>query len=166
MSSLALATGAFTGTPSVAAAIPVTAALGGTRFPGYSLTLDGYQLATFSELLSLELGAELLEFVESDIIVRPVPRLKPPIVVLRRPQPTTTDNIWAWHQLLRQGDLATARRDVTLNLLNEDAQPVVRYVLSNALVIAIGVTPVPNRGPLTLYQTVTISCEELVQINP
>ncbi|MGH7564620.1 MAG: phage tail protein [Gemmatimonadota bacterium] len=78
----------------------------------FSITIDGVAIASFSEA---SLNA----------------RAKPPTVVLKRGKSSSME-MWTWHEAVRMGDMAAARKSATLVMYNYDGKPIARYKLTNA----------------------------------
>ena len=103
---------------------------------GFELSLDGVQLAIFSELAGISSGidAEDVEWVSSrdgTITVKLPGKRTPPTVTLARGL-TRSLELSAWHELVILGDVAAARKNVTLTMYDTAGEPVARYHLENA----------------------------------
>jgi hypothetical protein len=79
----------------------------------FSITVDGYEIASFSEIVDLNA------------------RANPPTVVLKRGKNSSMD-MWSWHEAARSGHMAAGRKSATLVMYDYDGKPVARYHLVNA----------------------------------
>jgi phage tail-like protein len=136
-----------------------------------SLTVDGAEIATFSELVSLEQRNDPVEVLaetgplrepqRTPVIGRPVP----PTVTLRRGVDSNTE-LWTWHETVRQGDLAAARRSASLTMFAATGKPVVKFRLENAWPSKLEVGALKAGAASTLIETVTLTCESLQRVAP
>lgn len=114
---------------------PVFAQQGPISASRFSLTIDGYEIATFSELGGINSEIEPSEYWEAkndEVQVRKLPgKTKPPTITLKRGA-TGSLELWTWHEAVRTGKLSAARRSCSLTMYNADGQPVAKYWLSNA----------------------------------
>ena len=83
----------------------------------FSLTIDGVQIASFSELASISEGDP--------------PARKPPTIALKRGKNNSME-IFAWHQSVVEGQLAAARKSCTLVMYAADGTATARYHLESA----------------------------------
>src|SRR5580765_162587 len=109
-----------------------TDALTAARF---SITIDGSEIATFSELTGITTSVDVVDFIESsdkEVVMRKLPgKRNPPTVVLKRGKNNSME-LWAWHESVLQGNMAAARRSCSLVMYNVDGKPVARYHLEDA----------------------------------
>ena len=67
----------------------------------FSITIDGYEIASFSELQGITTSVEVVDFVESsdkEIIIKKLPgRKNPPTLVLKRGKNSGME-LWGWHE--------------------------------------------------------------------
>ena len=75
----------------------------------FSLTIDGYEIAAFSQLAEVAPGT----------------------LVLRRGSTTTSKALWAWHEAVLMGQIAAAK-DAVVVMYDTAGKPVARYHLENA----------------------------------
>jgi phage tail-like protein len=125
----------------------------------FSITIDGYEIASFSELVALNA------------------RATPPTVVLKRGKNSSME-MWAWHEAARMGDMAAARKSATLVMYGYDGKPVATYHLENAWPskIEIGaLKPAKNAGGGKIaaetrepsqMETITLVCESIQRVSP
>src|SRR5687768_5976700 len=85
-------------------------ALSAARF---SLTVDGYEIAQFSELTGITTEIDVVDFMESsdkENILKKLPgKRKPPTIILKRGKNASME-LWAWHESVIQGNVAAARK--------------------------------------------------------
>jgi phage tail-like protein len=74
--------------------------------------------------------------------------------------------MWKWHEAVRQGDVATARKSVTLTMYSADGKPVVRFWLEHAWPSKLEVGALKAGAPSALIETVTLTCETLQRVAP
>ena len=159
----ALASSLLTGT---ATAQTTTTPISVSRF---SLAIDGYEIASFSELSGIVAEVEASEYwdtTQTGTLVQKLPgKMKPPTVVLKRGL-TGGMELWAWHEAVRVGTLASARKNCTLTMFNSVAQPVVKYFLSNAWPSKIELGALKAGTSEVLYETVTLTVERIQRQSP
>lgn len=97
------------GSPSVLMDVKASAAVA-ARF---SITIDGYEIASFFELAGINSSVE------------------PVTIVLKRGK-TRSPEMWAWHEAVQAGNMAAARKSASLVMYNYEGKPVARYHLENA----------------------------------
>jgi phage tail-like protein len=129
-----------------------------TRF---SLTVDGFEIASFTELVAITSEVDVLESAGPESAVTATVTAT---VTLRRGL-TGAMELWAWHQTLRAGKLAAARRSATLTMYAGD-QAFARYWLTNAAPIRLEVAPLEDGASAGLYETVVLACEEVQRVSP
>jgi phage tail-like protein len=141
---------------------PITAA----RF---ELSIDGHSIAIFSELEGIVSGYDRDE-LEVRTRRRGDPELKIP--AKRMPQTVTlkrgmTRNIQlaAWHELVILGDVAAARKNVSLTMYNTTGNPVARYHLTNAWPSKLEIDALKAGASEVLYETVTLSAEFIQRVS-
>ena len=93
----------------------------------FSITIDGSEIATFSELTGITTSVDVVDFIESsdkEVVMRKLPgKRNPPTVVLKRGKNNSME-LWAWHDAVLQGNMAAARRSCSLVMYNVDGKPV------------------------------------------
>ena len=133
-----------------------------------SLAVEGFQIASFSELseLTVEVEPEENQDTSSSAILKKVPgRPKFPSVTLKRGI-THGVELWAWHEAARQGNLSTARRNATLVMYDSAGEAVLKYALVNAWPSKLRGGPVAAGGTDAVTETVTLSMEHLLRVLP
>jgi phage tail-like protein len=141
---------------------PVTAA----RF---SLTIDGFQIATFSELSGITQEVVPTEFLESNggtlVLKKQLGKAKPPTVTLKRAMNGSLE-LAAWHQAVRTGNAAAARRSCSLTMYDAEGDPVARYLLTNAWPSKLEISGLKAGSSEALIETVTLTADSIERLNP
>jgi phage tail-like protein len=145
---------------------PRTAPLAAARF---SLTIDGVEIAQFSELAGINSEVEPVEIMEAEgdrISLKRLPgKRKPPTVTLKRGK-NRDMGIFAWHQSVVEGQLAAARKSCTLTMYDTDGTAVARYYLESAWPAKIEIGGLKAGASEVLYETVTLTCEHIQRVAP
>ena len=137
---------------------------GGTSGPGgaievarFSLTIDGVEIAQFSELggITSEVGPDDL----AEKVLRKLPgRRTPPTVTLRRAL-TKDLQLAAWQDTAVERQTRDARKNATLTMYTTDGTSVARYYLENAWPSKIEISALKAGASEVLYETVTLTCD-------
>jgi phage tail-like protein len=131
-----------------------------------SLTIDGYEIASFSELAGIATEVEPVEFLESanrEVIRKKLPgKSKPPTVVLKRARGPSPE-LWSWHQAVLGGDIAAARRSCSLTMFNADGKPVARYHLEQAWPAKLEIGGL-KAGASDVVEAVTLVAERIHKV--
>ena len=133
----------------------------------FSLSIDGYEIASFSELGGISSEVEVVEYREGgdDTIIRVLPgKPFPPTITLKRGM-TSSMELWAWHELARSGD-AGARKTADLTMYSVDGSPVARFHLENAWPAKIEIGALKAGSSEVLMESVTIVCEQIQRVAP
>lgn len=148
--------------PAVGQTAPITA----SRF---SLTVDGFEIATFSELSGISSEIEPSEYWETKndtVNVKKVAgKAKLPTVTLKRGMNGSME-LWSWHEAARQGSLSVARRSCSLTMYNESGQPVAKYFLKKAWPSKIELTGLTAGASEALIESVTLTVDHIQRISP
>ena len=100
----------------------------------FSVEIGGNEEAAFEQVLLPELAISVVEYRDGGDAERTVRKLPGPAsygsLVLKRGFAGSL-SLYQWWQKAMQGE-EVARRDVTVNLLDEERNPVARWRLSNA----------------------------------
>lgn len=140
----------------------VSAAITATRF---ELSIDGRPAGSFAELKGvtseIELPDAILSSARGTIDITGTSRQLPPTVVLRR-RLTPSIEMAAWHELVVLGDMAAARKPVTLTMFSAKGEPVARYHLTDAWPHKIEITALDSG---ILMETVTMTCKLLQRVS-
>jgi phage tail-like protein len=134
----------------------------------FSLTIDGADVAVFSELVALSSGVDpsalTLGPAQKGAAARKLPgKRTPPTVTLKRAQSNDL-GVFAWH-----GDALTrraARKDAVLVVFNVQGRPVARYHLESAWPAMIVVTGEKVGAGQLLFETVTFACDAIERVSP
>jgi phage tail-like protein len=135
----------------------------------FSITIDGYEIASFSELQGITTSVEVVEQYESSdksIIHKKYPgRINPPQIVLKRGK-TMGMELWSWHESVLMGDMGGARRSCSLVMYGSDGRPVARYHLEHAWPSKIEIGALKAGASEVLMETVTLVCEHIQRVSP
>ncbi len=143
------------------------AALGAASF---SITIDGVEIAQFSELIELSSGIDpsalaLKPDQKGKLVQKKLPgKRTPPTVTLKRAK-TKDLAVFEWHHDALAGD-ARARRSCTLAMYATDGQPTAKYYLENAWPAKVEISGLKAGASEVLYETVTLVCERVERLNP
>jgi phage tail-like protein len=134
----------------------------------FSITIDGYEIASFSELQGITTEVEPVDFLEStdkEVIFKKLPgKRKPPTIVLKRGKNSSME-LWAWHEAVLQGNIVAARKSCSLIMYNYDGAPVARYHLEQAWPSKLEVGGLKAGASEVLMETVTIVCEHIQRVS-
>jgi phage tail-like protein len=135
----------------------------------FSITIDGYEIASFSELQGITTEVEPVDFLEStdkEVVFKKLPgKRKPPTIVLKRGKNTSME-LWAWHEAVLQGNIVAARKSCSLIMYNFDGAPVARYHLENAWPSKLEISALKAGASEVLMETVTLVCEHIQRVAP
>lgn len=134
----------------------------------FSITIDGYEIASFSELQGIKTELKVVDFVESGekgIIQQKMPA-NPELAVLtfKRGQNNSMD-LWAWHEAARLGQMDQARKSCSLVMYDAAGKPVSRYHLENAWPSKIEIGPLRAGSSEVLMESVTLVCDHLQRVS-
>jgi phage tail-like protein len=163
---VAAAIGAWTSSSQGAAAPPGGDALTAARF---ELTVDGHSLAVFSELVGISSSVDIenvrLDTRRKQKVLRKLPgKRTPPTVTLGRGMSRNIE-LAAWHELVILGDVAAARKNVTLTMYDTTGAPVVRYHLTNAWPSKLEIGALKAGASSVLTETVTLVAEFMQRVS-
>lgn len=134
----------------------------------FSVVIDGYEIASFSELSGITTEVEPVDYMSSsdkEIIFKKLPgKAKPPTIVLRRGK-TAGVELWSWHQAVLLGDIVGARKSCSLVMYSFDGTPVARYYLQDAWPCKIEIGALKAGTSEILMETVTIVCEHIQRVS-
>jgi len=135
----------------------------------FSITIDGSEIATFSELTGITTSVEVVDFIESSdksIVMKKLPgRMNPPTVILKRGKNNSME-LWTWHEAVLQGNMAAARRSCSLVMYNVDGKPVARYHLEDAWPAKIEIGALKAGASEVLMESVTLTCTHIQRVAP
>jgi phage tail-like protein len=137
-----------------------------TRF---ALTIDGTEIASFSELAGITSEVAPTVYMTSTdkaTIFKKLPGArKPPTLVLKRGM-TGGLELYAWHQAALVGDVNAARRTCTLTMYNSAGEAVAKYVLVNAWPFKLEIGGLKAGASEVLSETVSVTAERIQRISP
>ena len=148
------------------AAPPAGPATAAARF---SITIDGVDIASFSELVELSSGIDPSALAlggdqKGRLALKKLPGKRvPPTVTLRRGH-TNDSAVFAWHSDALRA--ATGRRDAVLVAFSTVGEPVARYSLESAWPSLIQISGLKAGASEVLVETVTIVCEDIQPVSP
>jgi phage tail-like protein len=135
----------------------------------FSIVIDGYQIASFSELIGISTEVEpveLLESTEKEVMLKKLPgKRKPPTLTLKRGKNQSME-LWLWHEAVLMGDIVAARKSCSLVMYSTDGTPVARYHLEMAWPSKLEVGGLKAGASEVLYETVTLVCEHIQRVAP
>jgi phage tail-like protein len=160
---------AVVGAMSLAVASPAAAQSDPISASRFSLVVDGVQIATFSELSGMSSDIEASEYWETKgdaVNVKKVAgKTHPPTVTLKRGMNGSLE-LWSWHEAVRTGSLAAARRSCSLVMSNAEGQVVARYWLEKAWPSKIELAGLKAGASEALMETVTLTAEYIQRVSP
>ena len=134
----------------------------------FSITVDGVEIAQFSELQGITTEVEPVELMEStdkEIVLKKLPgKTKPATVVLKRGKNSSME-LWAWHQAVLEGNIVAARKSCSLVMYNTDGKPVARYHLEQAWPSKLEIGGLKAGASEVLMETVTIVSERIQRVS-
>lgn len=134
----------------------------------FSITIDGYEIASFSELQSLTSGVGLdaltLAIDKKDKLALKIPPKRTPAAVTLRRAKNADLGLFTWHSDALRA--ATGRRDAELVMFGADGRAVARYHLEQAWPSKVDIAPLKAGASEVLYETVTIVCGRIERVEP
>lgn len=132
----------------------------------FSITVDGYEIASFSELQGIRTEIKTVEFIESGdrgLVQMNLPS-NPVLaqITLKRAQ-TNDPQMWTWHEAARFGEMGAARKSCSLVMYDAAGKPVARYHLENAWPSKIELGALRAGSSEVLTETITIVCDHLMR---
>jgi phage tail-like protein len=135
----------------------------------FTITIDGYEIATFQELQGITAEVEPPEYWETSettVTVNKLPgKLKPPTITLKRGMNGSLE-LWAWHEAVRTGTMGAARRSCSLTMFNAEGKPVAKYWLEKAWPTKMDLAGLKAGASEALIETVTFTCEYIKRVTP
>lgn len=136
----------------------------------FSVTVDGYEIAQFSELTGIVTEIDVIDFMEQNTnggnILKKLPgKRKPPTITLKRGKNTSME-LWSWHELVLHGDIAGARKSGSITMYGYDGSPVARYHFHDGWPSRIKIGDLKAGSSEVLMEEVTIVCEWLERVAP
>lgn len=135
----------------------------------FSITIDGYEIASFAELMGITTEVEPVDHMEStdkEVVLKKYPgRIKPATLTLKRGKNSSME-LWAWHESVLQGNITAARKSCSLVMYNSEGKPVARYHLEHAWVSKLEIGALKAGASEVLMETATIVCEHIQRVAP
>jgi phage tail-like protein len=135
----------------------------------FSITVDGYEIASFSELTGITTSIDVVDFRQSTdkgtVVTRNPGQHSVATLTLKRGK-TASMELWAWHEAVRNGEIVGARKSCSLVMYGYDGKPVARYYCENAWVSKIEIGALKAGANEMLMETVTIVCEHIQRVAP
>jgi len=135
----------------------------------FSIVIDGYQIASFSELVGITTEVEPVELMQStdkEVVLKKLPgKRKPPTLTLKRGKNQSME-LWMWHEAVLMGDIMAARKSCSLVMYATDGTPVARYHLEMAWPSKLEVGALKAGASEVLMETVTLVCEHIQRVAP
>ena len=135
----------------------------------FVITINGSTIATFQELVGITMETEPADYYESsdkEVVISRLPgKIKPPTITLKHGM-TGSMELWAWHQAVRQGFMATARRTAFLTAYNSEGRPVAKWVLENAWPTKLEIGTLKSGTTQVLTESVTLVSEYMQRVAP
>jgi phage tail-like protein len=131
----------------------------------FTVEIDGAQIAAFQEVSGLDSESQIMEYREgSDAInsVRKLPGLeKYPNLSLKRGISGSLE-LWNWRKEARDGAGSFPPvRNVTIQLLNEKHEPVMKWKLTNAWCSKLGGPSLNAKGNEVAIETMELAYERI-----
>ena len=134
----------------------------------FSITIDGYEIASFSELQGITTEVEPVELMEStdkEVILKKMPgKVKPATLILKRGKNASME-LWAWHEAALMGDIVAARKSCSLVMYDTAGKPVARYHLEHAWPAKLEIGALKAGASEVLMETVTIVSERIQRVS-
>jgi phage tail-like protein len=130
----------------------------------FSLTIDGVEIAQFSELVAITTEADPPDLATQLIRKLPGKRV-PPTVTLRRGM-TRGLELAAWHDAAIEGRGTEARRNASLTAYDTAGQAVAKYYLENAWPSKVEISALTAGASDVLMETVTFAAERAKRAEP
>ena len=135
----------------------------------FSIVIDGHEIASIAELAGITTEVEPVDYLQSTDKEATFAKLpakgKPPTVVLKRGMNSSME-LWAWHEAVRRGDMAAARRNCSLVMYSAEGKPVARYYLDHAWPSKLEIGAVKAGAGAVLTETLTLVCDQLQRVAP
>ncbi len=136
----------------------------------FSITIDGYEIAQFSELTGITTEVDVIDMHENSQsggnILRKLPgKRRPPTIVLKRGKSTSME-LWSWHEAVMHGDIVGARKSGSIVMYAFDGTPVARYHFHDGWPSKISIGGLKAGASEVLMEEVTIVCEWLERVAP
>lgn len=134
----------------------------------FAITIDGTSVGAFTELDALVSEVDTTDFlsaIDKGVLKKLPGKRTPPTVTLKRGLDNSME-MWAWHEAVLLGDMASALKTCTLEMYDQNGNPVARYHLENAWPSKVEVGGLRAGSSEVLMETVTLVCEHLQRVSP
>jgi phage tail-like protein len=136
----------------------------------FSVTVDGYEIAQFSELSGIVTEVDVIDFMEQNNnggnVLKKLPgKRKPPTITLKRGKNTSME-LWSWHEAVLHGDIAGARKSGSIVMYGYDGSAVARYHFEGGWCSKLKVGDLKAGASEILMEECTIVCELLERVAP
>lgn len=146
-----------------------TQANGGLTATRFALTIDGTEIASFSELAGITSEVAPTVYMtgtDKATVLKKLPGArKPPTLVLKRGL-TGGMELFAWHQAVLNGDVNAARKNCTLTMYNSAGEPVAKYFLLNAWPFKLEIGGLKAGSSEVLFETLYLTAERVQRVSP
>jgi phage tail-like protein len=130
----------------------------------FVIQIDNYEV-TFSELTGIKSEVEPVEYISADlqgniVHTKQFGKTKPPTITLKRAVDDDT-KIWAWHELVLQGD-PTAAQTCALKLQDAGGKTLITYILDKAWPSKVDIAGLKAGASEVVMETVEIVCDSII----
>lgn len=126
----------------------------------FGLSIDGVEIATFSELAGISSSVDFIPSDEEPLLGRSVKAFS---IVLRRPL-NRDMTMSSWLEAAQAG-VQAARKSCSLVMYDAENKPVARYYLQNAWPSKIDVGSLKAGATEVVMETVTMTCEFIQRVS-
>lgn len=146
--------------------MPTEEAITASRF---TVSIDGVEIATFSELRGIVTQIATVDSVESSdhgVVIRKIAgNPMPPELTLSKGK-THNMQLWAWHESARRGEMGACRKSCSLVMYDTTGKPTAKYYLERAWPKKIEIGALKAGANEVLTESVTIVCEDIQRVAP
>ncbi len=132
----------------------------------FRVEIDGITIASFKEVEGLNVTVEVIEFREAgDISSAPIllPGLTNYGPLVLRNGITTNAELWLWMKQVVDGDMDSARRNMSVIIQDSEGTDKVRYNLQDALPSGYKVDSLDGMGNTAAIEELVIQYEKLTR---
>jgi phage tail-like protein len=129
----------------------------------FSLTVDGYDLGSWSKVDGLDVSWDVAEYGDSDLplVMKPRPAGMSRTLTLSRPRSTDV-KLQTWY---RSSQSTAGRKNAVLIVYDTQGAPLARYHLTNAWPSKLEIGSVTAGNSTQLMETVTIVSERIQRVS-
>jgi phage tail-like protein len=135
---------------------------------GFGISIDGVQVASFSELQGITTDVDVIEHFESTDsgvrVIRLPGTVKANNKVTFKMAMSTNLEMNAWLEAAQAGRMAEARKSCSLVMYNSLHEPVARYYLENTWPVSCKLSPLRAGGTEVLQQEWTLTYESIQRV--